>query len=103
MYELTKSLKNLDEKRFVPTPSQQAIYTQINEKLHQPLFEASMRLLVIANTNEQLGARINAINAALGTFDNAGYQQLFVKQHQLLFYLPQKIQKRIKELSLFFF
>jgi Type IV secretion-system coupling protein DNA-binding domain len=103
IYALTKSIKNLDEKRFTPTPSQQAIYTQVNEKLQQPLFEASMRLLVIANNNEQLGERMNAINAALGTFDNAGYQQLFVKQHQLLFNLPQNIQRYIKKISLFFF
>jgi hypothetical protein len=59
---------------------EQEIIKSVQEKITQPLFTTSIKLLVIAKSKQELKERINGFNSSLFTFSVANYQSLKVRK-----------------------
>ena len=55
---------------------QEELEEMVKEKLDQPLFTASLRLLVVGERKEKMQKRARGFISALSTFNNLGYQSL---------------------------
>ncbi len=55
---------------------QKELEKMVKEKLDQPLFTASLRLLVVGERKEKMQKRARGFISALSTFNNLGYQSL---------------------------
>jgi len=97
------ALKQKEKKLFIPTPAQQLLFTQVQEKLSQPLFETSMRLFIMTNDAKDATHRIQGLSASLSTFDNPGYQGIRAKRQLFLSMTPWFIRKYLGVLSLYQF
>lgn len=70
----------------VHNPYEQELQTEVKEKVDQPLFETSLRLLVHSDDPKQRRLRISGFLAAFGSLGST-YQALTMKGHGLLFFL----------------
>ena len=85
----------------IKTPFENELVESINSKINQPLFEATIRLLVVVKNNQDLGERIGGFASSFATFANHGHQSVVVKKNpkfikKLLFL---SFKKRIFSLS----
>jgi len=55
---------------------EQQLVSQVSEKLNQPLFEVSIRVLLVTKTNARFHDRLQGITSSLATFNLPGYQAL---------------------------
>ena len=81
----TKSLSEID------------VVKSIDSKIHQPLFEASIRLLMVFKDKEDLREREQGFKSSISTFASPGYQALASKRYlnitklkRFLFFLFKK-------------
>lgn len=88
-------LKNV----FTPTATQQVLFGQVQNKLQQPIFETSMRLLVVGNNTQAVNERVRGFRASLATFDNTQYQAIIPRRSVSI--LPKKIKQYILLWSLY--
>jgi len=61
--------------------SEQKIIESIEEKIKQPLFETSIRLLLISDNKESISDRLNGISSSFATFSSSDYQSLIPKKY----------------------
>ncbi|HSW97959.1 MAG TPA: type IV secretion system DNA-binding domain-containing protein [Candidatus Saccharimonadales bacterium] len=87
------------KKVFVPTATQQLLFGQIQNKLQQPIFETSMRLLVVGDSSHAVNERIRGFRASLATFDNTQYQAIIPRRSISI--LPKKLKEYILLSSLY--
>ncbi|HUQ85069.1 MAG TPA: type IV secretion system DNA-binding domain-containing protein [Candidatus Limnocylindrales bacterium] len=87
------------KKIFTPTVTQQVLFGQVHNKLQQPMFETSMRLLVAGNSSDAVSERIRGFRASLATFDNTQYQAIIPRRSISI--LPKKIKQYILFFSLY--
>ncbi len=87
------------KKVFAPTASQQALFSQVQNKLQQPIFETSMRLLVVGDSSHAVNERIRGFRASLATFDNTQYQTIIPRRSISI--LPKKLKEYILLWSLY--
>src|ERR1035437_8349012 len=81
-YDLESKMR---EKTFKSTvkvfdPHEQEVIQSIQGKIAQPLFQSSIRLLVIAKDKKELKERISGFNSSLSTFSVTNYQSLRIKK-----------------------
>jgi hypothetical protein len=62
------------------SPAVMALESSFNEKLSQPLFQASIRTLVASNDEERIRQISSGLRAALGAFHVPGYQGLVARR-----------------------
>lgn len=73
------SRRYYDEPVYIPTPptaAAQAVTDSLNDKLAQPLFQTSIRALIVTNSKQQAKQRSNGISSSLAAFRVPGYQAL---------------------------
>jgi len=87
------------KKVFTPTATQQVLFSQVQDKLQQPIFETSMRLLVAGNNSHAVSERIRGFRASIATFDNTQYQAIVPRRSISI--LPKKLKKYILLWSLY--
>lgn len=63
------------------SPSEKDIIGLINEKVQQPLFETSIRLLLISNQVENISERVSSIKSSFSSFSSSEYQSITSKKH----------------------
>jgi GTPase SAR1 family protein len=63
------------------SPSEKDIIGLINEKVEQPLFETSIRLLLISDHEENISERANSISSSFSSFSSSEYQSITSKKH----------------------
>jgi len=61
------------------TPFEQEIVSSIQEKIDQPLFEVSLRALVLLNNSHEQKQRLQSIKSSLATFSIPKYQAFYAK------------------------
>jgi len=61
--------------------SEKDIVGLINEKVQQPLFETSIRLLLISDREENISERVNSISSSFSSFSSSEYQSIVSKKH----------------------
>ena len=81
-YDLESKMR---EKTFKSTvkvfdPHEQEVIQSIQGKIAQPLFQSSIKLLVIAKDKQELKERISGFSSSLSTFSVINYQSLRVKK-----------------------
>jgi len=89
------------KKVFTPTATQQELFSQVQSKLRQPLFETSMRLLVVGDNKDIVNERVKGFKATLATFDNGQYQAIIPRDSTLITFIPKKIKLYILLWSLY--
>ncbi len=65
----------------IRTPFENELIESINSKINQPLFEATIRVLVVVKNNQDLGERIGGFASSFATFANHGHQSIVVKKN----------------------
>ena len=75
---LSKAPSNNIERQSV---SEKDIAAQIQEKIQQPLFETSIRALLISDKKENIGERLSGISSSFATFSSFDYQSLTAKKY----------------------
>jgi hypothetical protein len=75
--------------------SEKEIIDLINEKVAQPLFETSIRLLLISDREENIDERVNSISSSFSSFSSSEYQSITKRKHfgltdRLLFFTFSK-------------
>jgi hypothetical protein len=87
----------------IKTPFEKELVESIHSKINQPLFETTIRLLVVVKHQYQLGERISGITSSFSTFSNMGHQSIVTKRNfkiglikKLLFF---SFKKRVFALS----
>lgn len=70
-----QSLQNLKPERVISTFEQETIQS-VQEKIDQPLFEATVRALVVVSSKKDLADRVRGMNSSLSSFSIPRYQQL---------------------------
>mgnify|MGYP001615175737 FL=1 len=65
----------------IRTPFENELVESINSKINQPLFEATIRLLVVVKNSQDLGERISGFASSFATFANHGHQSIVVKKN----------------------
>jgi hypothetical protein len=63
-------------------PYEQELSTIVKGKIDQTLFETSIRILVVADTSDEVNLRLNGLMAAFGQLSSS-YQSLVTKHHGL--------------------
>ncbi len=63
------------------TPYEQEILAAIQEKINQPLFDATVRLLVVSKEKKDVHERIKGFSASLAMFGVPNYQVLKIKKN----------------------
>jgi hypothetical protein len=63
------------------SPSEKDIIALINEKVGQPLFETSIRLLLISDREENISERVSSISSSFSSFSSSEYQSITSKKH----------------------
>jgi hypothetical protein len=61
--------------------SEKDIVGLINEKVEQPLFETSIRLLLISDREENISERVSSISSSFSSFSSSEYQSITSKKH----------------------
>ncbi|HUQ85773.1 MAG TPA: type IV secretory system conjugative DNA transfer family protein [Candidatus Limnocylindrales bacterium] len=89
------------KKVFTPTATQQVLFQQVQEKLQLPMFETSMRLLVVGNNSNVVRERVRGFQATLSTFDNAQYQAIIPRHTFLSSFIPKKLKQYILLFSVY--
>ncbi|HUQ85367.1 MAG TPA: DUF87 domain-containing protein [Candidatus Limnocylindrales bacterium] len=89
------------KKVFTPTATQQVLFQQVQDKLQLPVFETSMRLLVIGNNSNIVRERIRGFQATLSTFDNAQYQAIIPRHTVFSSFIPKRIKQYILLFSVY--
>ena len=84
----------------VPTtksPSEMEAVSLIDSKINQPLFETTIRLLMVFKDQDDLSERVQGFKSSFSTFSSTGYQSLVAKRFlnidslkDYLFYLFKK-------------
>ncbi len=74
------------------TSFEEATIQSIQEKIDQPLFETTIRLLIMVKDNEEQKERIDGFISSMETYDVSGYQSL-VKKSLLSDFLFRKIRQ----------
>lgn len=64
----------------IPTPYEQETISSIQGKIGQPLFDSSIRLLVIATNKQELKEKTKGFSSSLEPFFVPGYQSLKIKR-----------------------
>ncbi len=77
------------------SPSEKDIIGLINEKVEQPLFETSIRLLLISDREENISEKVSSISSSFSSFSTSEYQSITAKKHfgvmdSLLFFFFKK-------------
>lgn len=67
-----------DKLQQILNPYEQELATVVKEKTSQALFETSIRVLVLAKSEEELGSRIDGLSGAFGQF-TSNHQELTMK------------------------
>lgn len=70
-----QSLQNLKPERVISTFEQETIQS-VQQKIDQPLFEATVRAMVVVSSKKDLGDRVRGMNSSLSSFSIPRYQQL---------------------------
>jgi hypothetical protein len=68
-------------------PYEQQLQAEVKEKIDQPLFESSLRLLLCAEDSTQCNSRISGFLASFGSLGSA-YQSLVLKARSFISLLP---------------
>ncbi|MEX0616619.1 MAG: DUF87 domain-containing protein [Candidatus Woykebacteria bacterium] len=94
-------LRNKTKSDRIRTSFENELVESINSKINQPLFEATIRVLVIVKNSQNLGERVGGFASSFATFANNGHQSIVVKKNpkfvkKLLFI---SFKKRIFALS----
>jgi energy-coupling factor transporter ATP-binding protein EcfA2 len=76
----------------VRTPFEDELVESVHTKIKQPLFEATIRLLVIVKNKHELSERIGGIISSFFTFANQGHQSIIVSK-------SPKFVKKLKYVS----
>ncbi len=63
------------------SPSEKDIIALINEKVEQPLFETSIRLLLISDREENISEKISSVSSSFSSFSTSEYQSITSKKH----------------------
>lgn len=63
------------------SPSEKDIIGLINEKVEQPLFETSIRLLLISDREENISEKISSISSSFSSFSSSEYQSITSNKH----------------------
>ena len=63
------------------SPSEKDIIALINEKVGQPLFETSIRLLLVSDREENISERVSSISSSFSSFSSSEYQSITSKKH----------------------
>ncbi len=63
------------------SPSEKDIIGLINEKVEQPLFETSIRLLLISDRGENISEKVSSITSSFSSFSSSEYQSITTKKH----------------------
>ncbi len=63
------------------SPSEKDIIELINEKVQQPLFETSIRLLLISDREEIIDEKVSSIGSSFSSFSSSEYQSITSKKH----------------------
>ena len=63
------------------SPSEKDIISLINEKVQQPLFETSIRLLLISDNSKSISEKISSISSSFSSFSSSQYQSITTKKH----------------------
>lgn len=61
--------------------SEKDIVGLINEKVQQPLFETSIKLLLISDREENISEKANSISSSFSSFSSSEYQSITSKKH----------------------
>ncbi len=56
--------------------SEKDIIGLINEKVQQPLFETTIRVLIISDSNKNISEKLSSINSSFSSFSSLGYQSI---------------------------
>jgi hypothetical protein len=65
----------------IRTPFENELVESINSKINQPLFEATIRVLVVVKNSQNLGERISGFASSFATFANHGHQSIVIKKN----------------------
>lgn len=63
------------------SPSEKEILALINEKVGQPLFETSIRLLLISDNDRNISERISSISSSFSSFSSSEFQSIVSRKH----------------------
>jgi len=63
------------------SPSEKDIIGLINEKVGQPLFETSIRLLLISDREENISEKVSSISSSFSSFSSSEYQSITTRKH----------------------
>lgn len=65
----------------IRTSFENELVESINSKINQPLFEATIRVLVIVKNSQNLEERVSGFASSFATFANHGHQSIVVKKN----------------------
>lgn len=65
----------------IRTPFENELVESINSKINQPLFESTIRLLVVVKNNRDLNERISGFISSFSSFSNHGHQAIVYKKN----------------------
>ena len=68
----------------IKTPFENELIESINSKINQPLFETTIRVLVVVKNNQKLTERVSGFASSFASFANHGYQSIVVKKNPKL-------------------
>ncbi|MEX0616731.1 MAG: DUF87 domain-containing protein [Candidatus Woykebacteria bacterium] len=85
----------------IRTSFENELVEAINSKINQPLFEATIRVLIVVKNSQNLGERVSGFASSFATFANHGHQSIIVKKNPSFIkdLLYQSFKKRIFGLS----
>src|SRR3989344_7751493 len=85
------------------SPSETEVMNSIDSKINQPLFETTIRLLMVFRDKDDLSERIQGFKSSFSTFSSTGHQSLvskrFLNIKKLSDYLFFAFRKRILSLT----
>ncbi len=83
--------------------SEKNLVESIEEKVKQPLFETSIRLLLVSNSKENISDRLSGVNSSFGTFSLSDYQSISQNKYPNIGYINKLLffafQKRLTLLN----
>jgi hypothetical protein len=83
--------------------SEMEVVSSIDSKINQPLFETTIRLLMVFNDKDDLSERVQGFKSSFSTFSSTGYQSLNVKRFLSIYkvrdYLFYTFKKRMLSLT----
>ena len=65
----------------IKTPFENDLVESINSKVKQPLFETTIRVLVVVKNSQKLGERVSGFASSFASFANLGHQSIIVKKN----------------------